>query len=85
VQGRPIYCGEFGVLRDYASPPMRAAWLHDMSVTLHKYGIGWAMWDYQANYGVVRKVNGVTTPDQQILEALGLHPTSIPTARQGEQ
>jgi len=81
----PIYCGEFGVLRDYASPPMRAAWLHDMSVTLHKYGIGWAMWDYQANFGVVRKVNGVTTPDQQILEALGLHPTSIPTARQGEQ
>jgi endoglucanase len=68
----PVYCGEFGVLRDYVQPSMRAAWLHDMSTVLRKHGIGWAMWDYQANFGVVTKANGVATPDRQILEALGL-------------
>jgi hypothetical protein len=31
------------------------------------------MWDYQENFGVVRKQNGVTTPDADVLEALGLH------------
>ncbi len=68
----PIYCGEFGVLRDYANPRMRAAWTHDMVQALAKYGIGWAMWDYQANFGVVRKENGTTTPDADMLTALGL-------------
>jgi endoglucanase len=69
----PVYCGEFGVLRDYAPPPMRAQWLHDMRVAFEKNHIGWAMWDYQANFGVVTKANGRTTPDQAIVQALGLH------------
>ncbi|MGC2297170.1 MAG: glycoside hydrolase family 5 protein [Acidobacteriaceae bacterium] len=70
----PVYCGEFGVLRDYAPPEARAQWLHDTRVALEKDHIGWAMWDYQENFGVVRKDNGVTTPDTDILNALGLHP-----------
>jgi len=69
----PVYCGEFGVLRDYAPPADRARWLHDMRVALEKNHIGWAMWDYQTNFGVVSKANGVTTPDPAILTALGLH------------
>ena len=69
----PVYCGEFGVLRDYAPPAMRAQWLHDMRVAFANNHIGWAMWDYQANFGVVTKANGVTTPDVPILQALGLH------------
>jgi aryl-phospho-beta-D-glucosidase BglC (GH1 family) len=69
----PVYCGEFGVLRDYAPPAMRAQWLHDMRVALEKNHIGWAMWDYQTNFGVVTKTNGVTTPDVDVLNALGLH------------
>lgn len=69
----PVYCGEFGVMRDYAPPEMRAQWLHDMRVAFEKNHIGWAMWDYQANFGVVTKANGKTTPDAQVLEALGLH------------
>lgn len=59
-------------LMDFVQPSMRAAWLHDMSSVLHRYGIGWATWDYQANFDVVSKANGVTTPNRQILEALGL-------------
>lgn len=70
----PVYCGEFGVLRDYAPPVARAQWLHDMRVALEKNHIGWAMWDYQENFGVVRKENGTTTPDTDVLNALGLHP-----------
>jgi endoglucanase len=69
----PVYCGEFGVFRDYSPPPARAQWLHDMRVAMEKNHIGWAMWDYQANFGVVTKVNGVATPDLPIVEALGLH------------
>jgi aryl-phospho-beta-D-glucosidase BglC (GH1 family) len=68
----PAYCGEFGVLRDHADPTMRAAWLHDMRTALEKNHIGWAMWDYQENFGLVRKQNGTTTPDPLLLKALGL-------------
>jgi len=69
----PVYCGEFGVLKDYAPPAMRAQWLHDMRVALESDHIGWAMWDYQASFGVVSKANGKTTPNLEVLEALGLH------------
>jgi aryl-phospho-beta-D-glucosidase BglC (GH1 family) len=74
AHGVPVYCGEFGVLRDYADPAMRARWITDMRTAMEKNHIGWAMWDYQANFGVVTKANGVTTPDLQVLKALGLHP-----------
>ena len=68
----PVYCGEFGVLRDYADPVMRAQWLHDMRVALDKHHIGWAMWDYQANFGIVTKKNGKAVPDPAVVNALGL-------------
>jgi aryl-phospho-beta-D-glucosidase BglC (GH1 family) len=69
----PVYCGEFGVLRNYAPPSDRAQWLHDMRVALENNHIGWAMWDYQGGFSVVVKQNGTTTPDQDVLTALGLH------------
>jgi aryl-phospho-beta-D-glucosidase BglC (GH1 family) len=69
----PVYCGEFGAFRDYAPPASRAQWIHDMRVALETNHIGWAMWDYQANFGIVSKANGVTTPNLDVLEALGLH------------
>ncbi len=68
----PVYCGEFGVHRPYADGAMRAQWLHDMRVAMEKRQIGWAMWDYQDNFGVVTKKNGTTTPDAAIVDALGL-------------
>ena len=69
----PVYCGEFGVLREYAPPPMRAQWLHDMRVAMEKHNIGWAMWDYQTNFGMVTKKDGKTTPEEPVIRALGLH------------
>jgi endoglucanase len=72
----PVYCGEFGVLRYYAPPEMRAQWLHDMRVAFEKNNIGWAMWDYQTNFGIVSKKDGVTTPDPEVVKALGLSPST---------
>lgn len=69
----PVYCGEFGVFRPFSPPADRARWIHDMRVAFEKNHIGWAMWDYQGGFGVVTKKNGTTTPDLQVLEALGLH------------
>lgn len=69
----PVYCGEFGVFRDFAPPADRSHWIHDMRVAFDKNHIGWAMWDYQGGFGVVTKKNGATTPDVQVLQALGLH------------
>ncbi|HEY1498679.1 MAG TPA: glycoside hydrolase family 5 protein [Acidobacteriaceae bacterium] len=69
----PVYCGEFGVFRDFSPPAARAQWLHDMRVALEKNHIGWAMWDYQGGFSVVVKANGATTPDEDTLNALGLH------------
>ena len=68
----PVYCGEFGVHRPFAPPASRAQWLHDMRVSLEAHKIGWAMWDYQDNFGLVTKQNGVATPDPQLVQALGL-------------
>jgi hypothetical protein len=68
----PVYCGEFGVHKPYAPPADRARWIHDMRIALEAHTIGWAMWDYQANFGLVTKGNGVTTPDPALLDALGL-------------
>lgn len=69
----PVYCGEFGALRNFADPQARARWLLDTRTALEKYNIGWAMWDFQGGFGVVKKVNGATIPDAQVLNALGLH------------
>jgi aryl-phospho-beta-D-glucosidase BglC (GH1 family) len=68
----PVYCGEFGVLRQYADPAMRAAWLHDMTTAMEKHHIGWAMWDYQGSFGLVHKENGKPVADPLIVKALGL-------------
>ena len=44
-----------------------------MRVALEKNKIGWAMWDYQENFGLVTKTNGgPAVPDPAIVEALGL-------------
>ena len=70
--GVPVYCGEFGVHRPYADAASRERWTEDMRVALEKHGIGWAMWDYQTNFGAVTKAGGKTTPDAGMVRALGL-------------
>lgn len=67
-----LTCNEFGVYRQAANPADRAAWLHDVRAALERHGIGWTMWDYAGGFAVVNRKDGVTTPDEPTLKALGL-------------
>jgi len=71
-RGVPVMCNEFGVYRDYADPQDRAAWIHDVRAALERHGMGWTMWDYSGNFGVVTKKDGRTVLDEITLRALGL-------------
>lgn len=68
----PVWCGEFGVYKNYAEPAARAAWLHDMRTGFEAHKVGWSMWDYQGGFALVSKANGKTTVDESVAEALGL-------------
>jgi len=68
----PLICNEFGVHRPYADPQDRARWITDVRTALEHHGVGWAMWDYSGNFGVVTKEDGKTTPDEITVKALGL-------------
>jgi endoglucanase len=71
-RGVPVVCNEFGVYRDYADPQDRAGWIHDVRIALERHGMGWTMWDYSGNFGVVTKKDGRAVPDEITLRALGL-------------
>ena len=81
LHGAPVYCGEFGVHKPFAPPADRARWIHNMRVALEARDIGWAMWDYQANFGLVTKQAGKATPDPLIVDALGLNAAPEATAQ----
>jgi len=68
----PLYCGEFGVIREFAPSADRARWIGDMRRTLEGYGIGWDMWDYKGWFGMVREKDGVPLVDEGMAGALGL-------------
>ena len=67
----PVICNEFGVHRKTVDPKDRAAWITDVRTALEKHNIGWAMWDYSGNFGVVTRPNGPSLPDELTVRALG--------------
>jgi len=67
----PLYCGEFGVYRDYADAKDRVRWIGDMRMVLETDHIGWAMWDYNGNFGLVAEEDNKKV-DGDVLRALGL-------------
>jgi aryl-phospho-beta-D-glucosidase BglC (GH1 family) len=73
-RGVPVYCGEFGALKEHSQPADRARYLHDVRQAAEANHIGWAMWDYQDSFGVVTKTSAGTKPDPLVLRALGLKP-----------
>ena len=75
----PVWCGEFGVYREYAEPGPRAAWLHDMRESFEAHKIGWSMWDYQGGFALVNKDGGKTTVDESVASALGLRVSTAST------
>ena len=71
-RGVPLYCGEFGVFKDHSDPKMRVAWINDTRTSLERHHIGWAMWDYDGNFGLAAKTSDGIVVDQDVLRALGL-------------
>ncbi len=71
--GVPLICNEFGVFRDFSEPPDRNAWIKDVRTSLERHNIGWAMWDYSGNFGVVTQKDGKATLDETTVRALGLN------------
>ena len=63
-RGVPLICNEFGVFRDFSEPQDRIAWIKDVRTSLERHNIGWAMWDYSGNFGVVTQKDGKATLDE---------------------
>jgi aryl-phospho-beta-D-glucosidase BglC (GH1 family) len=74
----PLICDEFGAYRDTAPPASRARWINAVRSALEQNHIGWAMWDYRGNFGVVTRTKTEITPDDAILKALGLNADAQP-------
>jgi aryl-phospho-beta-D-glucosidase BglC (GH1 family) len=69
----PLICDEFGVFRDVPDPASRANWIRDTRTALEADGIGWALWDYRDNFGLVFKGDGEPARvDEKVAQALGL-------------
>jgi aryl-phospho-beta-D-glucosidase BglC (GH1 family) len=68
----PVICNEFGAFRETAPPDSRARYLHDVRVALEQNGIGWAMWDWSGNFGLVRHQGAAVVPEDADVDALGL-------------
>jgi len=69
--GVHLMCNEFGVYRK-APAADRNRCIEDMRKALEKYNIGWCMWDYATEFGVVTGPPGRRVPDADTLQALGL-------------
>jgi endoglucanase len=69
----PLICNEFGAFRDTAPLDSRARFLQDVRVALEKNGIGWAMWDYRGNFGLVTHHGSDLIVDPNTLKALGMN------------
>jgi hypothetical protein len=65
-----VTCNEFGVYRQAAPPEGRGAWLRDVRSLLEQYQIGWAMWEYDSGFGVIRRTDGEPLPDPVVVKAL---------------
>ena len=65
-----LVVNEFGVYKPYTPPESRARWISDMQAALSKYGLGWAMWDYQAGFDLVVGRPGRRAVDPLLVPAL---------------
>ena len=70
--GVRVTCNEFGVYRKFTNPAHRASWIADVRTVLERHGIGWTMWDYAGDFGVVTKEAGTIVLDEPVVNALGL-------------
>jgi endoglucanase len=74
-----VTCNEFGVYRALADPGDRAKWISDVRVALERHRIGWTMWDYAGDFGLVSGQPGSRVVDASVLSALGLDRQARPS------
>jgi endoglucanase len=74
--GVRLICTEFGVYRRWARPDDRARWIGDVRAALERQGIGWTMWDYAGDFGIVTKQPDQIRAETDIVRALGLAVTT---------
>jgi hypothetical protein len=70
--GVPIWCSEFGVLRDVAPPASRRAWTTDTRELFESRGIAWTHFDWWGHFGLVTGVPGARSVDEDVRVGLGL-------------
>jgi len=71
--GVPVICDEFGTYKRYCPPAYRVAWLRDVRKACETSGIGWCMWTFDGNFGLVDRKNGAAVVDPDVAKALGLN------------
>jgi len=67
-----VMCNEFGVYRRVATATDRVRWIADVRNALEIHGMGWTMWDYAGDFGLVTKHAGQIVVDESLVSALGL-------------
>jgi hypothetical protein len=70
--GVPIWCSEFGVLRDVAPATSRQAWLTDVRELFESNGIAWTHFDWWNHFGLVTGPRGARQVDEVAVTSLGL-------------
>lgn len=67
-KGLQLYLGEFGCL-PAVGPESRFAWFRDVMSLCKEFGIGYALWDFKAEFGFANWKNG-TLKDPEMLKIL---------------
>lgn len=67
-----VICNEFGAFKPYAAAGDRLCWHRDVRLAFEQYGIGWALFEYESDFGLVERSEGESVLDAALAEALGL-------------
>lgn len=68
----PVWCSEFGVLREAAPPASRRNWLTDARSLFEERGIAWSYFDWWGHFGLVTGAPGARVLDEDAAAGLGL-------------
>lgn len=70
----PVWCSEFGVLRDVAPADSRRRWLRDARELFESRGIAWTHFDWWGHFGLVTGPADNRRLDEDARVGLGLDP-----------
>lgn len=68
----PVWCSEFGVLREGVPPASRRAWLTDVRDLFESRSIAWTYFDWWGHFGMVAGPPGARVVDRDVAVGLGL-------------